>query len=279
MNKWLFLVVFLGALLTANLNFAENLTGQKHFSEILFEATFAIEGIEGGLGTCFTIGCDNHTTYLVTARHVLDSIRGDTAIIHFRMRLNNGKYKVLPYKIPIRVNDEKLYIVHKNLEVDVAVLSINSIIDSVLIKHLVPIHRSLLANENDMQKYWMHPGDEVFFLGYPFATKSPRGLFPILRSGYISSYPFIPLLENPFIYIDGPVYKGNSGGPVFFEFGASIWNGRAINQEARIFGLVSFSHRKILNDPDLKKEAIDIQVAGFVNSAYIIQILDSIECR
>lgn len=43
-------------------------------------------------------------------------------------------------------------------------------------------------------------------------------IFPILRSGRIASYPVWPsTLAKTFLY-DIPIYGGNSGGPVFFDY-------------------------------------------------------------
>ena len=55
-------------------------------------------------------------------------------------------------------------------------------------------------------------------LGYPLGVESNESGFPVLRSGRIASYPVYPsTLVKIFLY-DVPVYGGNSGGPVFFDF-------------------------------------------------------------
>jgi hypothetical protein len=280
LRRLLLILLSTGSMFLGSHCHCEDLEGRKHFSEALFEATFVVGGALGGYGTGFAISCDTNGAFLVTARHVFDSIKGDTAIIYYRIRLTYGSYSVKPHKIAIRHNGRNLYCVHPDSLVDVAAIQLTVPRDSLLMQQLLPFHRSLLATEDDMKKYWVHPGDEVFFLGYPLGITSPTGLFPILRSGFIASYPFIPLLKNPFVYLDGPVFEGNSGGPVYFELTASSWNGRAVNQNGLILGLVSFTvNPEAAMKIDTVKKQRDVQIAGFVNSAYILQVLDSLGCR
>jgi len=259
----------------------EDLDGRKHFSEVLFEATFAVAGISRGFGTGFALGCpDSKHMYLVTARHVLDSLTGDSAIIYHRKRLTDGTYEVIQDTIPIRQGTKKLYFVHPDSLVDVAALRLSLPNDSALLKQFTPIWRGLLATDEDIRKYWIHPGDQLFYLGFPAGQTSPQGIFPVLRSGVISSYPILPLLSNPFVYVDGPIFGGNSGGPIYFEYTAASWNGRAINLNSMIVGLISYGkYPEFTSKTDTLVQRRDIQMGGFVNSAFITQLLDSIGCQ
>jgi hypothetical protein len=73
----------------------------------------------------------------------------------------------------------------------------------------------LLATDELLRKYELHPGDELFCLGYPLFTSADHG-FPILRSGKIASYPLVPAKQHKNWLFDFRVFKGNSGGPVYF---------------------------------------------------------------
>lgn len=281
MLKRTHLRVLAGFLITCGLCTAEDLNGQKHFSEMLFEATFAIESDSCCLGTGFCIGCETTgKKFFVTARHVLDSLAGDTAVIFYRKMLPDGTWKTITYRQAIRRKGVPLYVVHPNPAVDVAAFYMQDSGDSTFARQFQPFSNRLLAKDEDMRKYWIHPGDELFFLGYPAGMTSPEGAFPILRSGFISSYPFLPLNEHVFIFLDGSVFDGNSGGPVFFEYAPSSWGGRFVNQKGFIVGLISFSLTPEVSlkiDPIKKRR--DIRVAGFVNSVFILELLASMGCN
>jgi hypothetical protein len=268
------------AILTASAAHSENLSGSKHFSELLFESTYVVGGTHGGFGTAFCVLCSNaHRTYLLTARHVLDSLNGDTLIIYFRKKSLDGSFQILPTRQAIRANGKALYATHPNMAVDLAALAVILPKDSVFLSQFDPLPRELIATDEDIRKYWIHPGDEVFFLGYPLGEASPTGLFPILRTGFVASYPILPLARTPVIYLDGRVFEGNSGGPVYFEYTASSWNERYLNQNGKILGVVSGYQwseavRKI--DVDTTKRKHDLQLGAFVNSGLISELLDSL---
>ena len=75
---------------------------------------------------------------------------------------------------------------------------------------------ALLADDTMMEKYEIHPGDEVLCLGYPLGAEANPSGFPILRPGKISSYPLTPAKEVKHILFSFEVFDGNSGGPVYF---------------------------------------------------------------
>ena len=72
----------------------------------------------------------------------------------------------------------------------------------------------MLANDDLLAKYNIHPGDVLDCLGYPFGFESPVGSFPILRSGKIASYPLLPTKGTQSFLLDFRVFPGNSGSPV-----------------------------------------------------------------
>ena len=65
--------------------------------------------------------------------------------------------------------------------------------------------------------------------------------FPVLRTGYIASYPIAPTKKTKVLLFDFNIAEGNSGGPVYFvesnrPFGGSANLGRTVQF---IVGLVS----------------------------------------
>lgn len=113
--------------------------------------------------------------------------------------------------MPIRRNGQPLW--KRNPDVDVAVMYIRL---SVPIFDKAPTI-DLLATDEMLQKYQITPGVELKCLGYPLGDESNTAGFPILRTGDIASYPLLPSAQSKTFLFDFRVFKGNSGGPVYFS--------------------------------------------------------------
>ena len=132
---------------------------------------------------------------------------------------------------------------------------------------ILPI--DLLASDDLLQKFEIHPGDELLCLGLPLFISSDSG-FPILRSRKIKSYPVFPTRTNKRILFDFRVFDGNNGGPVYF-----IDHGRTYGKVAHlgeteqlVVGLVTSQlGSKIYNNQLL-------ELAVVVPSAYIRETID-----
>lgn len=81
-----------------------------------------------------------------------------------------------------------------------------------------------LATDEKLESILMRPGDEVFCLGFPPGA-APGG-FPLLRSGYIASYPIAPMRAVKQIEVDIPLMYGNSGSPVYYCYRDRRWSRR-----------------------------------------------------
>ncbi len=97
---------------------------KKHFSEYLFETTFPIEDIAGrNFGTVFYLARPSDSSvYMITARHVLDSMYGDSVIVYLRKPNKSGSYEILPHVIVIRIGGQPRYNVHPNKNVDLGIM-------------------------------------------------------------------------------------------------------------------------------------------------------------
>jgi hypothetical protein len=63
----------------------------------------------------------------------------------------------------------------------------------------------------------MTPGINLKCLGFPLGMESNPAGFAILRTGDIASYPLLPTAQTKTFLMDFRVFKGNSGGPVYFS--------------------------------------------------------------
>jgi hypothetical protein len=230
-----------------------NAQDRTELNTTLMESTFMIEGQIGqasrSLGTVFIMGrpYPNQTNapnqlvrvryVLITAAHVLQEIQGDSAILHLRHKIDTNAWTPLVAPIPIRANGQPLWT--KNPDADVAAMYI-SIPNGVTMTANIP-STDLLADDAQLSKFEIHPGDELYCLGYPFGTMSNAAGFPILRSGKIASYPLLPTDQTKSFLFDFRVFKGNSGGPVYLAQSDRVYGGAAHLGESLhfIMGLVS----------------------------------------
>jgi hypothetical protein len=184
------------------------------------ETTFRIQGRdENGLlknGTGFIMGkpIDGEPTMgryvLVTAAHVLEDIREDFAILNLRVAKGQNEWSRLRLHIKIRRDGKPVWTKHP--EEDVAAMYL------LLPEGVAPLQLSakLLADDDMLRNYGIHPGDNLSCLGFPLGIESGKEGFPILRSGKIASFPLLPTKKTKTFLFDFEVFEGNSGGPVYF---------------------------------------------------------------
>jgi hypothetical protein len=161
---------------------------------LLMHATFLISGpnkdnpAKTSVGTVFVMGISRPNDpkvaagVMVTAAHVLNDIGTDNATLIVRRKNVDGTYTSYQYDISIRDKKQPRYI--ENPTADVAAMYVDLPTD-VPITVLPP---EFLADDNRLENIELHPGDEVFCLGFPLALMGPGG-FPVLRTGHIASYP------------------------------------------------------------------------------------------
>jgi hypothetical protein len=202
-------------------------------------ATFRLAGANS-LGTAFLLGRPlpnepGRAAYvLVTARHVLSDIPEDQAILFLRTCVN-GVYQKIEYPIQIRANGVPLWSQHPAADVAAMYVRLPTAADLQLLSI------DMLATDQILERYEVHPGDVVSCLGFPYGAEANDAGFPILRSGQISSYPLVPTTQYPTFLFDFRVFGGNSGGPVYFTatnrtYGGATHLGETI---AVVMGLVS----------------------------------------
>jgi S1-C subfamily serine protease len=60
----------------------------------------------------------------------------------------------------------------------------------------------------------LHPGEDIFVMGYPFGVHDNVFSLPIFRSAMIASSYGVPFQDNPFFLTDANLHPGTSGSPV-----------------------------------------------------------------
>ena len=245
--------------------------GAEDLNVLLMGSTFRIAGPAKGegkfsVGTVFFVGrplksSPNRASFvMVTAAHVLQDISADEAVLWLRRKMADGTFEPLEHRLRIRSKGVPLWAEPPGPDVAVMYEPLPNE------AHVVLLSRDLLATDQMVTQYEVHPGDELLSLGFPFGLAANNAGFPILRSGKIASYPLVPAKKYPTFLYDFQVYEGNSGGPVYYT-GLRAYGGRVAQPVNFIAGLVS------------QHAAIDgqrLQLAAVVPAQFIREAIDNL---
>ena len=246
----------------------------------LMNATFKIEGNKGAVGTCFVIGkrlvgqSKGVRMILVTAAHVLENIKEESATLYLREKIGENDFRKKPYQLPIRKDGKPLWVKHPSGDVAAMYLNIPK-----EFSYIVVVSTDYLVIDAALKEWEIHPGDELFSLGFPFGLEANETGFPILRSGKLSSYPILPTKKTKTFLFDFEIFPGNSGGPVYFFqtnrfIKGEIHQGRVIRF---IMGLVS-KEWKISEEVKLLREFVrkdyPMSLAIGINASIIQETID-----
>jgi hypothetical protein len=237
------LFVFSSVNYAAQTQTAASPANEPDLSTVLMQSTFKITdlGPTGTVGTAFIVGKPlptdpSRASYvLVTADHVLAHITGQRVILWSRQK-QGDKWQKIPVTVQIRDQNNKPVWV-KNPRADVAAMYV-TFPDSARPSALVST--TVFADDQVLEQFDLRPGDRVFILGYPLNFESPSGGFPILRAGWVASYPLVPSRSLAQFLISFEVFPGNSGGPVYLIDYNRWYNGNThIGVVHFLLGLVS----------------------------------------
>jgi len=220
--------ICISLLLAVHVEAASDAKPQTNINVAMMEATCKIVG-QSSYGSGFLLGTPDpsdakYTFYtLVTAHHVLEENPADHVTLVLRKVVNRDEqsYERLETRIAIREKGVPLW--SKHPQVDLAAIFVA--LPQGAVVTVVPW--SLLLSDEEIRKYDLSPGTELFCLGYPFGVESSATGFPILRSGKIASFPLLPSRSVKTFLFDFTVFPGNSGGLVYLYqvnpmFGGSV---------------------------------------------------------
>lgn len=260
---------------------SSTLAAQIDINTVLMRSTFKIAG-QDSLGTGFVIGrpvpgADTLFFVLVTAAHVLRDIKEEQAVLFLRKK-EGDKFIKLPYPIQIRKGSEQLWKEHPKADVAVMYVRLPKEADV----QLLPI--SLLATNQELERFEIHPGDILSCLGYPFGAEANEAGFPILRSGQIASYPLTPTTGVQTFLFNFPVFGGNSGGPVYFvasnrTYGGSTRLGETIQFLAGLVSDEKFVEEEIRSLTETRQAKHPLSLAVVVHAALIREAVELLPSR
>jgi Trypsin-like peptidase domain len=171
---------------------------------------------------------------LVTAAHVFEQMAGNEATLILRRQESEGVYKKVPVNVTVRRGGKPLWTKHPSADVAVLVIVPPSGTE------IPSLPVDLLATDDTLKKYALHPGDMLRCLGYPHRVEANGAGFPILRSGPVATFPLTPTEVNKTFLLSVNTFEGDSGGPVYLAEASRAVEGRRQPEEVRlIVGLVT----------------------------------------
>lgn len=154
---------------------------------------------------------------LITAAHVFEEMEGDFLTIFGRTRNKEGRWERKIGRFRIRENKKNFYVKHPKADVAAMWMEEGFVPPQTpLFEIPTPIPTSLLGDDEAFKRLRLNVGSTLSCLGFPLCQPGSEEGFPILRSGNIATYPLYPLKEKMSFGFDFEIYKGNSGGPVYY---------------------------------------------------------------
>ncbi|MFP6872127.1 MAG: serine protease, partial [Verrucomicrobiales bacterium] len=182
-------------------------------AEHIVHSTFKLFN-SGSTATCFLVHREDSpdNPVIISAAHVFEKMKGDTAIIVLRNKDDSGKYQRHDHEIQVRDKKKSLWTRHPKH--DIAVLPLAKKPDGIPCPSLAA---TLLASTGKLKESGITICKSVFVLGYPERTEANSGGFPVARHATVASFPLTPVKHYPSFMIDFNTFGGDSGAPVFAE--------------------------------------------------------------
>lgn len=180
------------------------------FATEMLDATFKLFHVNS-TGTCVLVRREppDQSLYVVTAAHVLERTKGDTAIVVLRERRADGSYQRRDHTVAIRRDGKPLWVRHATE--DTAVLRLAE-------PPPVPVSAlpwAAVADEARLVAAGLHICSPLFVLTYPQRFEANSAGFAVARQAIIASHPFLPVERHRTYFADFTTFAGDSGGPAF----------------------------------------------------------------
>ncbi|MFJ2960184.1 trypsin-like peptidase domain-containing protein [Streptomyces sp. NPDC087270] len=184
--------------------------------ELLFSTVRIVNqghrGTSVGTGFLMTKQVDEnrHAPLLVTNKHVLEGA----------VRLTIGAIAKDPLTGDPRLGQAENFVLvnpqwvgHPDPDVDVAVMGMVPLFQASERLFFKSIPTTLMPSSSD--DLFFDAIEEITFIGYPNGQQDPAHLTPIVRRGTTVTPLELPFAGKPSFLVDGSVFGGSSGSPVF----------------------------------------------------------------
>ena len=144
---------------------------------------------------------------MVTSTHLVKSVGRGGLYMPLRGFDMAGNLSIGLLKVAPEGKDAPFYVKHPRLDVAAFRVQFPAGLQ-------VPLLLTLLEEKNLQSEADSRAGDDVAFVGFPEGQSTSLGMFPVLRAGTVASLDQSLFGLRSFL-INGDVYPGDSGGPVF----------------------------------------------------------------
>jgi len=186
-------------------------------SEQLYFTTVHIESKDetgcAAQGTGFIVNFGNGL-FVVTAKHVVENAISGSIKFHIA---NNDKPSLSKGK-KVNISDFKQYwIRHPDPDMDIAVMSMSVLLEDARrcgqTYYFKSIPMDIFATNEKLQE--LDAFEEIVFLGYPSGIYDEVHYLPVFRRGVTASPIYVNHNGKQKFLVDGAVFSGSSGSPVF----------------------------------------------------------------
>ncbi|OWK44508.1 hypothetical protein FRUB_02440 [Fimbriiglobus ruber] len=251
----------------------------EDFNTQLMRATVKV-GHEKSTGTGFILtrpdpAAPKRVQYvLITAAHVFERMTGDEATLSFRKKEAEGVFKKESQTIAVRAAGKPAWTQHPSEDVAVMVVTPPAGVD------LPALSVDLLATDDTLARFKVHPGDTVSCLGYPHRVEANDAGFPVLRTGAIAGYPLTPTKVTKTFLLSINSFEGDSGGPVYLADPNRATAGPGKREDARlILGLIvsqQFLDEELKTIYGTTKVRHRLGLAAAVHAAYVRETVNRV---
>lgn len=165
---------------------------------------------------------------------------------------------------------------HPSDGVDIAVLPLGGLVSHVVRQGFDVFYKSIpttfIPNEEELSE--MDAVEEVLFIGYPNGIYDSANNLPIARKGITATPPEVDYDAKPCFLIDGSVFPGSSGSPVFlYRSGAWSTRDRQLRhgEQLRLLGILGSAYLRE-DDGAIRFEEIPAALRPIVKTPQMIDL-------
>lgn len=172
--------------------------------------------------------------FLVTNKHVVESVRQ----IYIRLKKKNLN-DLYCEKIDLIENGKKIYKIHDDPIIDIAVIPINGRYleeNNIFFNGFDIDENSMISSE--LRENGVDEGSLIYMLGFPMGLINKKSLLPICRLGCIARFNSDQVNDTKSFLADIQNFPGNSGSPIINRIEVNTLNGTKNLNRTVLIGIV-----------------------------------------